>query len=60
MTTRDRLREFGEMVDYDQDAGIVFVRGADFQVVLLDQFVKVPTLDVFQLESYVTRLITYP
>ena len=60
MTTRYRLRELGEMVDFDQNAGIVIVRGADFQVVVLDQFfVKVPTLMVFQLESYVTRLITY-
>ena len=53
------LRELGEMVDYDQDAGIVIVRGTDFQVVVLDQFVKISTLDVFQLESYITRLIAY-
>ena len=39
--------------------GIVIVRGADFQVVVLDQFVEVPTLDDFQLELYITRLIAY-
>ena len=59
MTARNRLRELGEMVDYDQDAGIVIVRGADFQVVVLDQFVEISTLDVSQLESYITRLIAY-
>ena len=58
MTARKRFREFGEVIDYDQDAGIV-VRGADFQVVVLDQFVEVSTLDVFQLESYIAGIIEY-
>ena len=59
MTARNRFRELGEIVDYDKDAGIVIVRGADFQVVVLDQFVEVSTLDVFELELYITRLIAY-
>ena len=57
MTTRDCLCKLGEVVDDDQDAGVVVVRGADLQVVVLDQFIEVPALDVFQMESDVTRLI---
>ena len=59
MTTRDSLCELGKMVDDDQDAGVVVVGGADLQVVVLDQFIEVPALDIFQMESDVTRLITY-
>ena len=36
------------MVDDDQDAGIVVVRGADFEVVVLDQLVEISALDVFR------------
>ena len=47
MTARDCFRKLREMVDYDQDAGIVVVRGANFQVVILDQFVELSALDIF-------------
>ena len=47
MTAENCLRKLEEMVDYDQDAGIVVVRGANFQVVVLDQFVEISALEVF-------------
>ena len=59
MTARDCFRKLGKMVDDDQDAGIVVVRGADFEVVVLDQLVEISALDVFQVESDIARLIAY-
>ena len=59
MTAGDCLCKLGEMVDDDQDAGVVVVWGAGFQVVVLDQFIEVSALDVFQMESDVARLVQY-
>ena len=44
--TAGHFRELGEMVNYDQDASVITVGGADLQMIILDQFVELPALDV--------------
>ena len=59
VTTRDCLCKFRKVVNDDQNAGVVVVRGADFQVVILDQLVEIATLNVFQLKSYITGFVAH-
>ena len=53
------LRKLGEMVNYHQYAGVIVIGGAYFQMVILDQLIEVPTLDIFQVKPNVTRPVTY-
>ena len=53
------LRKLGEMVNYHQYAGVIVIGGAYFQMVILDQFIEIPTLDIFQVKPNVYRPVTY-
>ena len=53
------LRKLGEMVNYHQYAGVIVIGGPYFQMVILDQLIEVPTLDIFQVKPNVTRPVTY-
>ena len=40
-----------QMIDDNQDTRVTIVRWTDFNVIVLYQLVKVPTLDVFRMKS---------
>ena len=47
------------MVNYHQYAVVIVIGGAYFQMVILDQLIDLPTLDIFQVKPNVTRPVTY-
>ena len=53
------LRKRGEMVNYHQNACVVVIGGAYFQMVIQNQLIEKPALDVFQVKPNVTRSVTY-
>ena len=53
------LRKLGEMVNYHLYADVIVIGGAYFQMVILDQLIEIPTLDIFQVKPNVTRPVTY-
>ena len=53
------LDQFGEVINYHKDSRVVVVSGAYIKMVILNQFIEIPTLDFFQVKSNVTKFVTY-
>ena len=58
MAARHWFRKFGEVVNQDQDASMAVDGDVDFFMVVLDQFIGIPTMDLLVMDADVPRIVT--
>ena len=60
LTAGYSFSNFEELIFYDdEDPSIASIRGAELHVVILNQLIEVPTLDVFEVETDVARFVSH-
>ena len=52
------IRNISEMVNSHQYDFVVVIGGSYFQMIILDQLIETHTLDIFQVKTNVTRIVT--
>ena len=57
MVVEDSFCKLRKVIDDNQDAPVTIVRRTDFQVIVLYQLVKVPTLDGIVRHRFITHLL---